>query len=72
MLSEITAPVYLHYSDNDWLASPKDVDELSSKLGNLSGMYRIVDDDFNHLDFQWAIDSKSLVYDIVLSILERN
>lgn len=71
-LKKITAPVYLHYSDNDWLAHVKDVDELASKLGNLVGKFRVPDGKFNHLDYQWAIDAKSLLYDRVISIMDRN
>lgn len=71
-LSSVTAPVFLHYSDNDWLAAVTDVDELASKLGNLAGKFRISDPKFNHLDFTYASDADTLLYHRVLSIIEQN
>lgn len=71
-LAAVTAPVYLHYSDNDWMASVKDVDELASKLGNLVGKFRVPDAKFNHLDYTYATDADTLLYNRVLSYIERN
>lgn len=71
-LGLVTAPVYLHYSDNDWLAHVTDVDELAGKLGNLVGKFRVPDGKFNHLDYTYAIDAKSLLYDRIISIMDRN
>lgn len=34
-LSRVTSRVILHYSDNDWLSSPIDVDRLYGKLPNV-------------------------------------
>lgn len=71
-LRAITAPVYLHYSDNDWMAAVKDVDELAGKLGNLAGKHKIADPKFNHLDFMYATDADTLLYNRVLSIIRSN
>lgn len=70
-LQAITAPVYLHYSDNDFMAAVKDVDELAAKLGNAL-KFRVPDAKFNHLDFTYATDADTLLYNRVLSIIERN
>lgn len=56
--------------DNDWMAAVKDVDELSAKLGNLAGKYRVADPKFNHLDFTYATDVKDLLYDRVIGIIK--
>lgn len=34
-LNRVTSRVVLHYSDNDWLSSPIDVDRLYAKLPNV-------------------------------------
>lgn len=34
-LHRVTSRVILHYSDNDWLSSPIDVDRLYAKLPNV-------------------------------------
>nr|CAD7433083.1 unnamed protein product [Timema monikensis] len=70
-LSKITAPVYLHWSDNDWMADPKDVQELNGKLPNVKGSIRVPYAAFNHLDYMWAIDGKTLLYDTVLENMKK-
>nr|CAD7434529.1 unnamed protein product [Timema monikensis] len=70
-LSKVTAPVSLHYSNNDWLASLTDVDELYSELPNVIGKFLVPLDQFNHIDYMWAIDAKTLVYDTVISIMSQ-
>ncbi|XP_069680507.1 lipase 3-like [Periplaneta americana] len=69
-LSKVTAPVFLHYSDNDWLAAVEDVDRLSKELGNLAGMVKVPDEDFNHMDYLWAVDAPTLVYNTVMEELK--
>lgn len=71
-LSAISAPVYLHYSQNDWMAAMIDVEELASKLGNLAELHLISDPKFNHLDFTYATDADTLLYNRVLSIIKQN
>nr|CAD7577381.1 unnamed protein product [Timema californicum] len=70
-LSKITAPVFLHWSDNDWMADTKDVRELQSKLPNVKGSIRVPLATFNHLDYMWAIDVKPLLYDTVLENMKK-
>jgi len=66
-LRKVTAPVALHYSENDWLAAIVDVDQLASKLPNLLGKFLVPLPAFNHLDYLWAIDADTLVYNNVIS-----
>uniref|UniRef100_A0A1L8DPY1 Lipase n=2 Tax=Nyssomyia neivai TaxID=330878 RepID=A0A1L8DPY1_9DIPT len=72
-LENITAPIVLHFSDNDWLASTKDVQHLESRLNNsLIGSYRVPNPKFNHLDFLWAINVRTLLYDRVISLMNQH
>lgn len=71
-LGAISAKVYLHYSDNDWMAAVKDVDELASKLGNVAEKNLIADPKFNHLDFTYATDADTLLYHHVMEIIAQN
>ncbi|CAL1688829.1 unnamed protein product [Lasius platythorax] len=68
-LKNIEVPVYLHYSSNDWLSNVKDVDRLYTELGNPFGKFRVPHNSFNHLDFMWANDVKTLLYDKILSLM---
>lgn len=69
-LANVTAPVALHYSAGDWMADPLDALQLYEELGNPDGLYLVDHPTFNHLDFLWAIDVKSLVYDIVIRLMK--
>lgn len=70
-LRAVRAPVALHYSLNDWLAEPIDVQELLRGLGNVVGGFVTADPRFNHFDFLWAIDARRLVYQQVIEIMRR-
>ncbi|XP_011498523.1 PREDICTED: lipase 3-like [Ceratosolen solmsi marchali] len=70
-LKNVKAPVSLHYSINDWLSHPNDVQSLYSKLPNPIGKFRVVHDNFNHLDYLWAKDVKILLYNKIISIMLR-
>ncbi|VEN59465.1 unnamed protein product [Callosobruchus maculatus] len=72
-LSKITAPVYLIYSRNDWLASEKDVRKLCSELGSTcKGAFLISDSSFNHLDFVYGIYTEKLINPKVMSLFSRH
>lgn len=68
-ISKITAPVALHYSDNDLLSDTVDVELLHKKLPNPVGMFRVPLAKFSHLDFIWAIDAPTLLYDSIRKLL---
>ncbi|XP_032510738.2 lipase 3-like [Danaus plexippus] len=70
-LSAIRTPVFLHYGDNDWLSAPDDVDKLFHQVSSVVGKYRVPHDKFNHLDFIFAIDARTLVYDRIIKIMSR-
>lgn len=72
-LSQITAPLSLHYSTNDLLATIEDVEILIPKLKN-SRRYiqRISKPEINHIDFVWAKSSASLIYSLILQFFANN
>lgn len=71
-LGKVTAPVYLLYSTNDWLSHQTDVLKLYSELGNAKGRFLISDSKFNHLDYMYAIDAPTLVYNKIISLMTRH
>lgn len=70
-LGKVKAPVALHYSHNDWLAAETDVLKLYKYLGNPIGRFLVTDRQFNHLDYMWAKDVDTLVYNAVFSLMTR-
>ena len=49
----------------------QDVERLYRQLSNPIGKIRVPQDTFNHLDYLWAIDGRTLVYEKVISIMSR-
>ncbi|KAL9693316.1 hypothetical protein quinque_012601 [Culex quinquefasciatus] len=70
-LDRVTAPVLLHYGENDWLAAISDVHLLARELGNLVAILPVSDRKWNHLDFTYAVDAKILLYEKVIDIVEQ-
>ena len=58
----------VHYF-NDWLADPEDVQFIRKSLPNIVDDYEI--EGWNHLDFVWAYDTKELLYDRMLKLMEK-
>lgn len=71
-LNRITAPVFLHYGDNDWLASVTDVWILQQQLGDSAQLLRVPDSRWNHLDFIYGNDAKYLLYENIIEIMGRH
>lgn len=70
-LSSVTAPVALYWSDNDWLGDPNDVYLTSEELPNLIRKFRVPLASFNHLDFLWAINADTLLYNDIMTLMSK-
>ncbi|CAJ0936903.1 unnamed protein product, partial [Mesorhabditis belari] len=69
-LSQVEVPLYLFYSDADWLATSNGVEgfilkmidqkyiKLSKKLS-----------DFNHNDFLWGLRAREEIYDVIVNVI---
>lgn len=68
-LTNVVAPVYLHYGANDWPANPEGIPELASKLGGMTVTRKVPLEDFNHFDFLYAKDAVTLLYNDVIKII---
>lgn len=68
-LENVVSRVILHYSDNDWLSSPIDVQRLHTKLPNAE-MNHIPDEKFEHMDFVWGIGARSVLYDPIIASMK--
>lgn len=67
--TNINAPVYLYWSDADWLGDAKDIEEYL--LPNLPPQYLIQSNklkDFNHLDFIWGLNAAKQIYEPIIKI----
>ncbi|XP_037820554.1 lipase 3 [Lucilia sericata] len=70
-LNKVKVPVALYYSMNDMLVSTTGVDRLARELPQVIDKYLVPMEKFNHLDFLWAIDVKTLVYNRLVRNIRR-
>lgn len=61
-MTEVNVPVVLYYSEEDWLAHPRDVERLHKELPNVKEFYQIPEEHFSHMDFQFSKRAPELVY----------
>ncbi|XP_037952579.1 lipase 3-like [Teleopsis dalmanni] len=59
-------PLQFYYSDNDYFAAVVDVEQLADELGRNVDLHHVKYEDWNHLDYLWAIDVKETIYDDVI------
>jgi lysosomal acid lipase/cholesteryl ester hydrolase len=67
------APVSFYHSTNDWLAGPADVQILYNQMGSrqVQLKYLVPQPEFNHMDFVWAINVRTLVYNRLVQDLRK-
>lgn len=70
-LSNINIPTYFMYADNDWLSVEVDVLRLAKEVQVNVGTYKIPFKYFNHVDFIWARDAPTLVYEPMVQVIRR-
>ncbi|XP_019876917.2 lipase 3 [Aethina tumida] len=73
-LSKITAPIYIIYSNNDWLSATKDVDRLYNQLTNAptKAKFLLSNNKINHVDYMYGIHAPTLIYNKVISLFARH
>uniref|UniRef100_A0A4X2M2P1 Lipase n=1 Tax=Vombatus ursinus TaxID=29139 RepID=A0A4X2M2P1_VOMUR len=67
---DMTAPAFPWSGGNDWLLSPKDVEDLLHQLPNL--VYHKMIPSHNHLDFIWGMDPQEQIYDDLVEMMTQN
>ncbi|XP_050299980.1 lipase 3-like isoform X2 [Anthonomus grandis grandis] len=71
-ISNIKVPLAVYYAKNDFMAAVEDVERLLSELqAPIVEKHLIEYEKFNHLDFIIAKDVKKLLYDRVLSLIQK-
>ncbi|XP_012224571.1 lipase 3-like [Linepithema humile] len=70
-LKKSIAPIFLFYSVNDMIVTKENVFDLSKRLPNVVLTEEIPFKLFNHADYQWALNAKTLLYDRVLEVMQE-
>lgn len=69
-LSNMRVPTALFSGGNDYLADPKDVDQLRAALNSTGSLILDIEvEDYAHLDFTWAPDAAELIYPEFVDLL---
>lgn len=69
-LQNVTTPVALYYSNDDWLAVNADIQILRKELPNVIKDYPIHQKMFNHMDFLCGVDAPQILYDEILKTMK--
>lgn len=70
-LSQITAPISLHFSPNDPLTNPIDVHRLIPQLNSLAFVQEVIETKFNHMDFVYGKNTAKIVYRLILDFFNK-
>lgn len=73
-LHKISTPTSIHYSKNDKMSNPIDVEKLITKLNGTKNLHiqKIDSGEFNHLDFQWGRNAAKIVYSDIIKFFAQN
>ena len=61
--------IALFSGGHDYLADPTDVTRLVAELPSESVVHHDIQDTYAHLDYTWAYDANSLIYNQVIDLL---
>lgn len=70
-VERVTSPVALFYSMQDWFSNVTDVNVLRNTLPNVIDAYIVPDKKFNHIDFIYAKDLKTLIFNRLSELLHK-
>lgn len=70
---KVKVPISLYYSEEDWLAHPRDVERLALELPNVQDLYKVPEPHFASMDFQFSRNAPEVVYKrLIESINQHN
>lgn len=61
-LLRVTTRTHLYYGMNDWMVTPVDTGLLNSGLPNTRLLFMVPHPLWNHMDFVWGWNVRTLVY----------
>ncbi|KAL6267748.1 hypothetical protein P5V15_000819 [Pogonomyrmex californicus] len=70
-LERVKVPVVIFYSENDFLTHHTDVQKLVDNLPNVIQTEKITYEKFNHIDYLWGRDARTILYNSVVAVLKK-
>jgi lysosomal acid lipase/cholesteryl ester hydrolase len=69
-VTKMSTPISIYYGDNDWLASPKDVEYAVTQFQNVVESFLLKD--FNHMDFAWGLRAGDQVFRPIAESIKKD
>ncbi|XP_011055499.1 PREDICTED: lipase 3-like [Acromyrmex echinatior] len=70
-LEKIKAPVAIFYSENDFINHHINVQKLTDNLPNVIQIEKIAYEKFNHIDYIWGRDARTILYNKIVTVLKK-
>lgn len=70
-LNKVTAPVYLYYSNNDWLCHETDSLRVCNEVASCKKAILVSNGTYSHMDYLVASDVSDLVYKDILKLMKE-
>ncbi|EEB09973.1 conserved hypothetical protein [Pediculus humanus corporis] len=67
-IENITAPIFLTYSSNDYIVDENDLKHLESRLKSVVGKLKVKHPKFNHMDYLWGTKADTLLYEPTINL----
>lgn len=68
-LDRVTAPVFIYYSENDYIVSIKDIQKLSKRLRNVHALFKTPWKRWNHLDFICGLGVREYIFNKIVDTI---
>ncbi|XP_077281143.1 lipase 3 isoform X2 [Temnothorax americanus] len=70
-LERVKVPVAIFYSENDFITHRTDIQKLVDNLPNVTHTEKLAHETFNHIDYLWGRDAKTILYNRIPTILKK-
>ncbi|KYN32149.1 Lipase 3, partial [Trachymyrmex septentrionalis] len=70
-LERIKVPVAIFYSENDFINHHINVPKLADNLPNVIQTEKIAYEKFNHIDYLWGRDARTILYNNIVTVLKK-
>ncbi|KYN14969.1 PREDICTED: lipase 3-like [Trachymyrmex cornetzi] len=70
-LERIKVPVAIFYSENDFINHHINVQKLADNLPNVIQTEKIAYEKFNHIDYLWGRDARTILYNNIVTVLKK-
>ncbi|KYN02783.1 Lipase 3 [Cyphomyrmex costatus] len=70
-LERVKVPVVIFYSENDFINHRTNVQKLAENLPNVIQTEKIAYEKFNHIDYLWGRDARTILYNNIVTVMKK-